>query len=120
MRPAVIHRTSNAKLASAGFPLETKAAMRFHVDEVSGFVPGLSRFGGNGENGVMAEKWVAERWLFFPQGNQWTSFCGSQYEDSQPLKQLIDKHFGEDHFNPVTPLITSNMTPISCWLNPVT
>jgi len=35
MRPTVIYRTSNAKLASARFPLETKAAMRFQVDEVS-------------------------------------------------------------------------------------
>src|SRR5439155_8874197 len=29
-------------------------------------------------------------------------------------KRLIDKHFGEDELNPVTPLITSNARPISC------
>ena len=44
MRPAVIYRSSDAKLASARFPLATKAAMRFQMDEVSCFVAGLSRF----------------------------------------------------------------------------
>jgi len=37
-----------------------------------------------------------------------------QYQDSQPLKHLIDERFGKDQIDPVTPLITSNMTPIAC------